>query len=352
MKYIKLLILLPTILLADTLSEQEIDKLVEHAFYSDFGYTNKNQDRWNEPIHIFINPLWDRVSPNRVKPTTEEFDEIVKVATEINQLTGINYIIHEEHLDLKQIQGLVKNKPVGHIRLYFVPSAKYMSTGMQAEAVSSRNFARIYINTYYRKSNNQEHQFVLHNIREEMTNAIGLAGDTFSGVDKYSALEGSANHFAIKYSEMDRRGIYAYYAMDKEGPHSAPPNYSEPEFRKKISKVKIDHEAVYQGAFKQSTVSKPKPIIEKDLIKIAKQALPTPEPREKIAQAPKPKIAPRYRHNASQEKVGWIYFNTYPWVYSHKDNSWYYMLPREQGMFVWSQLTKKWSKMSDVFGIN
>ena len=50
--------------------------------------------------------------------------------------------------------------------------------------------------------------------------------------------------------------------------------------------------------------------------------------------------------------VDWLYFNHYPWVYSNKTNSWYYMLPKDEGMYVWCQLDNQWSKMSDAFGIN
>ena len=42
----------------------------------------------------------------------------------------------------------------------------------------------------------------------------------------------------------------------------------------------------------------------------------------------------------------WLYFKHYPWVYSSKTGSWYYLVPRNEGMIVWSQLSNQWQMMS------
>jgi len=351
MKLIKYLIFLPVFALADTLSPQEIDKLVEHAFYSDNGYNSKNFSRWNKPIHLFVNPFWNGVSADRTEPTRKELDEIQKVTDDITQLTGIQYIIHEEPLTLEEVRSYVMNNPkVGSIQMYFVPHNRYISSGMQAEASFSRNSAKIKINTYYRKSNGQDLEFVLHNIREELTNIIGLPGDTYSRVDKFSALEGVAEHFAHEFSLMDRRNIYAYYAMDKGSGHEYPPSYTEAEFRERIAKVEIDDEIVNGGRFEgmvdpeftdfeilHGTASKSE---------TNKHSEPTPEPEEQTKE--------EVQEKAEQAALDadWLYFKHYPWVYSSKTGSWYYLVPRNEGMIVWSQLSNKWQMMSEAFGTN
>ena len=330
MKYIKYLLLLPLSLMADTLSSIEIDKLVEHAFYTDSGYETKNLYRWNKPIHLFVNPMWNGKSPDKVAPTRQELDEIKKVTDEITQLTGIIYYIHETPLSLEETRELVMDKPeVGMVQMYFVASATYMigSSGM-ASASFTNNSASIYINAHYRKSNGQDHHFVLHHIREELTNVIGLGGDTMSGTDPYSALEGIARHFGTQFSEMDRRGFYAYYAMDKITTSSYPKRYTEAEFREKIAQVQIDHEIVYGGLFEGQV----------DPEQTHFEEMQNPQ-EEKETQE-------------ETTNVNWIYFNQYPWVYSNKTNSWYYMLPRDEGIYIWSQLNNTWSKMSEAFGIN
>ena len=238
------LIFFPIFALAGTLSQKEIDKLVEHAFYSKSGYNSKNFSRWNKPIHLFVNPMWDGNSTDRTHPTRRELDEIKKVTDDITQLTGIQYIIHEDPLTLEEVRSYVMNNPkVGSVQMYFVPR------GIQSGGTSARNSARITINTHFRKSNGQDFEYVLHNIREELTHAIGLPGDTYSGIDKFSALEGNASHFGREFSLMDRRNIYAYYALDKESGHEYPPSYTEAEFRQRIAEVEIDGEIVNGGRF-------------------------------------------------------------------------------------------------------
>ena len=48
----------------------------------------------------------------------------------------------------------------------------------------------------------------------------------------------------------------------------------------------------------------------------------------------------------------WLYFKHYPWVYSSKTGSWYYLVTRNEGMIVWSQLSNKWQMISEAFGVN
>ena len=347
MKLIKYLIFLPVFALADTLSPQEIDKLVEHAFYSDRGYRENSSGRWNKPIHLFVNPFWNGTSADRTEPTRRELDEIKKVTDDITQLTGIEYTIHEKPLTTEQVRSYVMNNPkVGSVLMYFVPHNRYMSTGMQAEVYSSRNSARIRINTQYRKSNGQDLEFVLHNIREELTNAIALGGDTYSRVDKFSALEGVAEHFGHEFSLMDRRNIYAYYAMDKGSGHEYPPSYTEAEFRERIAKVEIDDEIVNGGRFEGMVDPK---FTDFEILYGAKEEKdpePTPEPEEETKE--------QVQEKAEQAALDadWLYFKHYPWVYSSKTGSWYYLVPRNEGMIVWSQLSNQWQMMSDAFGMN
>jgi len=354
MKLIKYLIFLPVFALADTLSPQEIDKLVEHAFYTDKGYIEKNYARWNKPIHLFVNPFWNGTSTDRTAPTKQELYEIKKVTDDITQLTGIQYTIHEEPLSKEEVRSYVMNNPnVGSIRMYFVPHGRYMSTGMQAEAFPSRNSSLIRINTVHRKSNGNDFEAVLHNIREELTNSIGLGGDTYSRVDKFSALEGVSEHFAREFSLMDRRNIYAYYAMDKGSGHEYPPSYTETEFRERIAKVEIDDEIVNGGRFEGMV--DPEFTHFEMVFGTGNQSKtnPKPDPKPETAE-PKEETKEEVQEKAEQAALDadWLYFKHYPWVYSSKTGSWYYFLPRNEGMVVWSQLSNKWQMMSDAFGIN
>jgi len=373
MKLIKYLIFLPVFAFADSLSPQEIDKLVEHAFYSDNGYNSKNFSRWNKPIHLFVNPFWNGTSGDRTEPTRRELDEIKKVTDDITQLTGIQYTIHEEPLTLEEARSYVMNNPkVGSVKLYFVPHNRYMTSGMKAEGTFARNSARIRINTQYRKSNGQDLEFVIHNIREELTNAIGLPGDTYNRVDKFSALEGVSEHFGHEFSLMDRRNIYAYYAMDKGSGHEYPPSYTEAEFRERIAKVEINDEIVNGGRFEgmvdpeftsqeQFYIDNPHYL---SIEEREKSDLPLPKgnllAETKEEKDPEPTLEPEEETKEEvQEKAeqaaldaDWLYFKHYPWVYSSKTGSWYYLVPRNEGMIVWSQLSNQWQMMSDAFGMN
>ena len=348
MKLIKYLIFFPIFALAGTLSQKEIDKLVEHAFYSKSGYNSKNFSRWNKPIHLFVNPMWDGKSTDRTHPTRRELDEIKKVTDDITQLTGIQYIIHEDPLTLEEVRSYVMNNPkVGSVQMCFVPR------GIQSGGSSARNSARITINTHFRKSNGQDFEYVLHNIREELTHAIGLPGDTYSGIDKFSALEGNASHFGREFSLMDRRNIYAYYALDKESGHEYPPSYTEAEFRERIAEVEIDGEIVNGGRFEG--MIDPKFTDFEMILGDGNQSKtnPKPDPEPETAK-PKEQTKEKVQEKAEQAALDadWLYFKHYPWVYSSKTGSWYYIVPRNQGMIVWSQLSNKWQMMSEAFGTN
>ena len=67
---------------------------------------------------------------------------------------------------------------------------------------------------------------------------------------------------------------------------------------------------------------------------------PTPEPEEETKE--------QVQEKAEQAALDadWLYFKHYPWVYSSKTGSWYYLVPRNEGMIVWSQLSNQWQMMS------
>ncbi|MBT4225755.1 MAG: hypothetical protein HOD72_14980, partial [Opitutae bacterium] len=33
----------------------------------------------------------------------------------------------------------------------------------------------------------------------------------------------------------------------------------------------------------------------------------------------------------------WCYFSEYPWVYSYTNNSWYYLMPSNSGLYAWNE---------------
>ncbi|MEC9123232.1 MAG: hypothetical protein VX969_03730, partial [Verrucomicrobiota bacterium] len=43
---------------------------------------------------------------------------------------------------------------------------------------------------------------------------------------------------------------------------------------------------------------------------------------------------------------GWMWFDEYPWVYSHEEGGWLYFLPNSSSLMVYSHKDKVWREMS------
>jgi hypothetical protein len=44
----------------------------------------------------------------------------------------------------------------------------------------------------------------------------------------------------------------------------------------------------------------------------------------------------------------WCYFSEYPWVYSYTNNSWYYLMPSNSGLYAWNEnITGDWFNVGD-----
>jgi hypothetical protein len=152
---------------------------------------------------------------------------------------------------------------------------------------------------------------------------------------------------------MDRRNIYAYYAMDKGSGHEYPPSYTEAEFRERIAKVEIDDEIVNGGRFEGMV--DPEFTHFEMIFGTGNQSKtnPKPDPEPETAE-PNEETKEEVQEKAEQTALDadWLYFKHYPWVYSSKTGSWYYLVPRNEGMIVWSQLSNKWQMISEAFGVN
>lgn len=297
MKFLKLLFFLPVIAFGDYLTTAEIDQLVDSAFNSDKGSENipmpKNHHRpglW--PWVIFMN-----VEGGDYEVTDTWMAEIQTVAAELTQLTGLQFTIMPEVKTWEQAREVVMDKPISDMVIYF--SAKLGGVG--GKATVSRTGVRIHINAY-KNNNNPElrERGIKHLIREEMANSMALCGDTWRDAESIFYQGGS---LTTQFTETDRRILYAYYHFDKNETTGWPPVYDEETFRAKVAKVWIDDEKVYQGLFADRLPFRP----------------------------------------------GWLYFNTYPWVYCGRSNGWYYICPHQGGSYLWSYRTKAWSLMSDVF---
>lgn len=294
MKNLSLLLLLPFSVLADYLTPAEIDQLVDSAFNSDKGSQNipklTNSPRpglW--PWVIFIN-----VEGGDYEVTEEWMDEIRTVTAELSQLTGQQFTIMPEVKTWEQAREVVMDKEVANMTLYFSRLG-----GPSGHAQVSRTGGRIYINGQL------DENIIKHTIREELTNFMGLLGDTWK--DSQSIFyQGHTSPHVEEFTESDRRIIYAYFHFDKNETQGWAPVYEEEEFREKIAKFPIDDEKVYQGLFADKLPFKP----------------------------------------------GWLYYNHYPWVYCGRSNSWYYLRANQEGSFLWSERSKQWSLMEDVFKLN
>jgi hypothetical protein len=294
MKHLYLLLLLPFSVLADYLTPAEIDQLVDSAFNSDKGMENvyrvKNHARpglW--PWVIFIN-----VEGGDYEVTEEWMAEIHTVTAELSQLTGQQFTIMPEVKTWDRVREIVMDKPIANMVIYFSKLG-----GIDGRATANRTSVRIHING--QKNENA----IKHLIREEMTNTMGLLGDTWR--DSHSIFyQGGTSPHTTEFTETDRRIIYAYFHFDRNETQGWAPVYEEEEFREKIAKFPIDDEKVYQGLFADKLPFKP----------------------------------------------GWLYYNHYPWVYCGRSNSWYYLCANQDASYLWSERSSQWSLMENVFKLN
>jgi len=292
------LLLMPIVAFADYLTPKEIDQLVDSAFYYDTGwdahYVEKSHYRWNKPHKVFIN-----IEDGDYPVTQAWLDEIYKVTAEIAQLTSLDIEIVPQVRTWGEVRGLIKDKGRGCTVIYFRKSNSSWLGGLHGKASVGGQNVRIHVNA------DRSEKVIKHIIREELTNSLGLLGDTLR--DNTSILWQGHDELinAERFSESDRRILYAYYALDKNSTqHIA--HYDEETFRSKIAKVKINDEKVYQGLFADQLPFRP----------------------------------------------GWLYFNHYPWVYCGRSNSWYYICAHQGGSYLWGAHPKQWSLMTDVFKFN
>ena len=294
MKNLSLLLLLPLSVLADYLTTAEIDQLVDSAFNSDKGSQNiphpNNSPRPGLwPWVIFIN-----VEGGDYEVTEEWMAEIHTVTNELAQLTGQQFTIMPEVKTWEQAREVVMDKEISNMTIYFSRLG-----GVDGRARVSRTSVTIHING--QKNDNA----IKHLIREEIANSMGILGDTWRDSQSIFYQGGTSPH-TTEFTETDRRIIYAYFHFDKNETQGWAPVYEEEEFREKIAKFPIDDQKVYQGLFADKLPFKP----------------------------------------------GWLYYNHYPWVYCGRSNSWYYLRAHRDGSFLWSERSKQWSSMENVFKLN
>jgi len=295
MKYLNILLWMPLILGADTLTEKEIDQLVDSAFNTDSGSQNnkltKNLPRSPYPYLIFIN-----VEGGDIEAKQSWMDEIYKVSAELQQLTDLNFTVMPEPKTWPEVRKYVMGKPVANMQIYFQKTGNIKLGGQFAKVDAGTTSANIQIDGL------RSENMILHLIREEMTNAIALLGDTWK--DSKSIFYQGQNYPQVtEYTETDRRIIHAYFHFDRNETVLWPKQYDEETFRQKISTYQIDEEAVYGGLFR----------------------------------------------NRTKFKANWLYFERYPWVYSSRGNSWYYFKPYGHSIYVWSQNSSSWAPMQEVF---
>ena len=292
MKNLYLLLLLPFSVLADYLTPAEIDQLVDSAFNSDKGSQNiPHPNNWPRPglwpWVIFIN-----VEGGDYEVTEEWMAEISTVTNELAQLTGQQFTIMPEVKTWEQAREVVMNKEISNMTIYF---SKLGTLGGSASV--SRTSVSIHVNA------EMGQKTIKHLIREEISNSMGLLGDTWRDPESIFYQGGS---YTTEFTEADRRIIYAYFHFDKNETTSWPARYDEETFREKIAKFSIDDEKVYQGLFADKLPFRP----------------------------------------------GWLYYNNYPWVYCGRSNSWYYLCANQDASYLWSERSSQWSLMENVFKLN
>ncbi len=295
MKKIKLIIawvFSPILAMADTLNSDEIEQLIDSAFHADTGIENgpiqeRSHYRWKGQQNVFI--AFDK--ENLVTPRQEWLDLIKVVCNEISQLTGVKFNFYFEVKDWDTVREKMENGG-GSSLIYFYPAS--VMGGTKGRVTIGSQAARIYINIGY------SDKTVTHVIREELSNAIGLYGDTWRDQNSVFWQGGDENINAQEFSETDRRIIYAYYALER---NTSTVYFDLEGFRKKIAQVEIDEEKVYGGLFRNKTLFRP----------------------------------------------NWLYFERYPWVYSPRGAGWYYFYPHKGVLYIWNQNSQTWASMAETF---
>ena len=221
-------------------------------------------------------------------------DEIRTVMAELAQLTGQQFTIMPEVKTWEQAREVVMDKEVSDMGIYFSKLG-----GPSGYAQVSRTGGRVHVNAQL------DENIIKHTIREELTNFMGLLGDTWK--DSQSIFyQGHTSPHVEEFTESDRRIIYAYFHFDKNETTGWPIQYDEETFREKLAKFPIDDEKVYQGLFADKLPFRP----------------------------------------------GWLYYNHYPWVYCGRSNSWYYLCANQDASYLWSERSSQWSLMENVFKLN
>lgn len=296
MKNLYLLLLLPFSVWADYLTTTEIDQLVDSAFNRDLGsqnvYVSKNHERPAWPFVVFVN-----IEEEEVEVKKLWIDEINNVTAELQQLTGVQFTVRPELRTWTDVRSIMIGNALGSVTYNFLDQTDDRLGGQDGNVKASRTSIKININA------KRQENIILHLIREELANGLGLLGDTWRDPESIFYQGGS---YTTEFTETDRRIIYAYFHFDKNETTGWPPKYDEETFREKIAKFPIDDEKVYQGLFADKLPFRP----------------------------------------------GWLYYNHYPWVYCGRSNSWYYLCANQDGSFLWSERSKQWSLMGDVFKLN
>jgi len=206
MKYLNILLWMPLILGADTLTEKEIDQLVDSAFNTDSGSQNnkltKNLPRSPYPYLIFIN-----VEGGDIEAKQSWMDEIYKVSAELQQLTDLNFTVMPEPKTWPEVRKYVMGKPVANMQIYFQKTGNIKLGGQFAKVDAGTTSANIQIDGL------RSENMILHLIRI----------------------------------------IHAYFHFDRNETVLWPKQYDEETFRQKISTYHIDEEAVYGGQFRNRT---------------------------------------------------------------------------------------------------
>ena len=296
MKNLYFLLLLPLSVLADYLTTAEIDQLVDSAFNRDSGsqniYVGKNHDRPAWPFVVFIN-----IEEEEVEVRELWIDEITNVTAELQQLTGVQFTVRPELRTWTDVRSIMIGSALGSVTYNFLDQTDDRLRGQDGNVKASQTSIKININA------KRQENIILHLIREELANGLGLLGDTWRDRESIFYQGGS---YTAEFTETDRRMIYAYFHFDKNETTSWPAQYDEETFREKIAKFPIDDEKVYQGLFADKLPFKP----------------------------------------------GWLYYNHYPWVYCGRSNSWYYLCANQDGSYLWSERSNQWSMMGEVFKFN
>ena len=314
-----LILLLPFSALGNTLSDTEIAQLIDSVFHSDSGSNSpikeKSNYRWERPQNVFIG--FDK--EHRVQPKQAWLDLIKDVCNEISQLTDIKFNFYFDISDWDSVREKMQNGG-GITVIHFLTPPSSLIGGLQGRATTGGQSVRIYINT-----RNTE-KTISHVIREELINSMSFHGDTWRDQNSIFWQGGDESLNAQKFSETDRKVIYAYYAMDK---NSSKTQFTLVEFMEEIKKVQIDQEKVYGGLFENQRYL---------------------DPANDSQSSVKESSGQTEVEHATPE-VDWLYFQHYPWVYSAKKGEWHYFHPHGNKIYIWSQKTKVWAPMKEALNL-